>query len=138
WWWPSTRPGRNQYERRPPAAAAARPECPRRSACAKERLGLTRRQLTAARRVVVKIGSSLLFADPPARVAALAREVAAQRARGVECVLVSSGAIALGMRRLGLAERPHAIPDLQATAADGPGHLMQRSVTAFPSRRPGD
>ncbi len=86
---------------------------------------MTRTQLAAARRIVVKIGSRLLAEDAEARVRNLVAQIAAQRARGVSCVLVSSGAIALGVRRLGMSERPHAIPHLQATAAVGQGHLMQ-------------
>jgi len=92
---------------------------------------VSRKALAAARRVVIKIGSRLLAEDPPARVAALAAEVAQLRGRGIACVLVSSGAIALGLSRLGRTERPHAIPLLQATAAVGQGHLMQHYDRAF-------
>jgi glutamate 5-kinase len=92
---------------------------------------VSRRQLAAARRAVVKIGSRLLSEGAEARVVELVAEIAALRARGVECVLVSSGAIALGMSRLELEERPRAIPLLQATAAVGQGHLMQHYDRAF-------
>ena len=55
--------------------------------------------LGGVKRVVVKIGSRLIADDPHAATAALAAEVAAQRQRGVEVLVVTSGAIALGMQR---------------------------------------
>ena len=59
-----------------------------------------RRALTAARRIVVKIGSRLLAESPASRPATIADQVFALRERGIEIVIVSSGAIALGIRRL--------------------------------------
>lgn len=85
---------------------------------------MTRPVLAQARRVVVKIGSRLLAEDTDGRVATLASEAKALRDRGVDVVIVSSGAIALGWRRLGYAEKPRAIPSLQAAAAVGQGHLI--------------
>ncbi len=85
-----------------------------------------RGDLLRARRVVVKIGSRLLAEDPDGRIAALAADAAALRERGVSVCIVTSGAIALGVRQLGLAERPRTMPELQACAAVGQGHLMQR------------
>ncbi len=80
--------------------------------------------LGTARRVVVKVGSALLVdgatgAVRSAWVAGLAADLAALRARGAEVVLVSSGAIALGRRALGL--KPGALPleAAQASAAVG-------------------
>jgi glutamate 5-kinase len=84
----------------------------------------TRSDLKSARRVVVKIGSALLAEETDARVATLAAEAKALRDRGVDVVIVTSGAIALGWRRLGYTERPRTIPGLQAAAAVGQGHLM--------------
>jgi glutamate 5-kinase len=92
---------------------------------------VTRSKFATTKRIVVKIGSRLLAEDAEARVRNLVAQIAAQRARGISCVLVSSGAIALGVRRLGLGERPHAIPHLQATAAVGQGHLMHYYDRAF-------
>jgi glutamate 5-kinase len=92
-----------------------------------------RASLSTARRVVVKIGSRLLAEDPTTRTAALATQLAAARARGVELLVVSSGAIALGMRRLGLAQRPTDLPGLQAAAAVGQSRLMQHWEQAFAS-----
>jgi glutamate 5-kinase len=87
--------------------------------------------LAGVRRVVVKIGSRLLAESPAGRPAALADQVAALRARGVEVVIVSSGAIALGVRALGLPGRPGDLPGLQAAAAVGQNRLMQHWQHAF-------
>src|SRR5512141_1417177 len=89
-----------------------------------------REVVLAARRVVVKVGSSSLTTSAggidPARVRALVDAVAALRGRGVEVVLVSSGAIAAGLAPLGLARRPRALPAQQAAAAVGQGLLVHR------------
>ena len=93
---------------------------------------LRRATLGHARRVVVKVGSSLLSESPAARPAAIADEVAALRAeRNVEVTVVSSGAIALGARVLGMTSRPTSLPQLQAAAAVGQNHLMQNWEHAF-------
>jgi glutamate 5-kinase len=79
--------------------------------------------LVAARRLVVKIGSALLAAeDGEVRrpwLAALADDVARCRSRGQEVILVSSGAIAVGQRHLGLAGRRLRLEEKQAAAATG-------------------
>lgn len=86
--------------------------------------------LKPARRVVVKIGSSLLI-DPQtggalaARFAALAGDIAALRDAGTQTVLVSSGAVALGRRRLKLADGKLTLDMKQAAAAAGQTALMQ-------------
>ena len=90
-----------------------------------------RRELTRARRVVVKIGSRLLADSPAGRPAAIADQVAQLRRTGTELLIVSSGAIALGVRRLGLAGRPRDLPGLQAAAAVGQSRLMQHWEHAF-------
>jgi glutamate 5-kinase len=90
-----------------------------------------RAQLTQARRVVVKIGSRLLAESPAGRPAALADQIAVLRRRNVEILIVSSGAIALGVRRLRLPGRPHDLPALQAAAAVGQSRLMQHWEHAF-------
>jgi glutamate 5-kinase len=93
-----------------------------------------RRQLTKARRVVVKVGSGLVTAPgigpEPDRIADLAADVAEAR-RHREIALVSSGAIATGMARLALAERPRSIPEKQAAAAVGQSALMWQYEIAF-------
>ncbi|MCC7114049.1 MAG: glutamate 5-kinase [Burkholderiales bacterium] len=88
-----------------------------------------------ARRIVVKVGSSLVTNDgrglDHAAVARWAAEIAALVGSGREVVLVSSGAIAEGMQRLGWASRPRAIHELQAAAAVGQMGLVQAYETAF-------
>src|SRR4051812_47708401 len=93
--------------------------------------GAARRdQVTAARRVVVKVGSSSLTTAAggidPGRVRRLVDVLAATRAGDTEVVLVSSGAIAAGLAPLGLARRPRALPAQQAAAAVGQGLLVHR------------
>ena len=90
-----------------------------------------RAQLTQARRVVVKIGSRLVAESPAGRPAALADQIAVLRRRDVEVVIVSSGAIALGVRQLRLPRRPHELPALQAAASVGQSRLMQHWEHAF-------
>jgi glutamate 5-kinase len=89
-----------------------------------------RPQVRAARRVVVKVGSSSLTTTvggiDPERVRRLVAALAGTRARGVEVVLVSSGAIAAGLAPLGMARRPRALPAQQAAAAVGQGLLVHR------------
>ena len=79
-----------------------------------------RTEVTAAKRVVVKVGSSSLTSAAggidPARIGQLVEVLAGARARGVEVVLVSSGAIAAGLAPLGMKRRPKALPAQQAAA----------------------
>jgi glutamate 5-kinase len=80
--------------------------------------------LRTARRVVVKIGSALVVDDATAApreawLAGVAADVAAMRARGTEVILVSSGAIALARRALGLTRRKLRLEEKQAAAAVG-------------------
>jgi glutamate 5-kinase len=95
-----------------------------------------RERITRARRIVIKIGSKSLTGDAWER---LAEEVAAARQedRGSKrraVVLVSSGAIALGVSKLGLSARPKDMAWLQAAAAAGQSVLMQRYEEAFGKR----
>ncbi|HZI84388.1 MAG TPA: glutamate 5-kinase [Casimicrobiaceae bacterium] len=95
----------------------------------------TRPVVERARRLVVKIGSSLVTNEgrgvDHAAVARWAGEIAALTQQGREVVLVSSGAIAEGMRRLGWRERPAAMHALQAAAAVGQMGLVQAYESAF-------
>lgn len=80
--------------------------------------------LASARRIVVKIGSALVVDEKTAApraawLASVAADVAALRARGAEVVLVSSGAIALARRALGLTRRTLRLEEKQAAAAVG-------------------
>lgn len=81
-----------------------------------------------ARRVVIKIGSSVLREGGDfdrVTFASLVRDIVALRSAGLEPVVVCSGAVALGMPPLGLSSRPDRIEVLQATAAVGQGRLMR-------------
>jgi glutamate 5-kinase len=92
-----------------------------------DQLARKRALLPRVRRVVVKIGSSILSGPAGldrARIAGLAAELAALRRHPYEIVLVSSGAVAAGVTRLGLRERPRTIPARQAAAAVGQIGLM--------------
>jgi len=91
--------------------------------------------MAAARRVVVKVGSSSLTSAEggidDARVTALVEALAGTRIRGREVVLVSSGAIAAGLAPLGLARRPRDLARQQAAASVGQGLLIHRYTDAF-------
>ena len=85
--------------------------------------------------VVAKLGSSTLV-DPAGALrtdtlAARVADLVEVRAKGHRVVLVSSGAIACGLGQLEIAERPSALPDLQAASAVGQGVLFQHYVDAF-------
>jgi glutamate 5-kinase len=84
-----------------------------------------RSALTGARRVVVKVGSQVL-AGAPGAFGRIAYDIARLRADGREVVLVTSGAIALGLAPLGVEERPRDVVGLQAAAAVGQSRLMWR------------
>lgn len=93
------------------------------------------RCLAAARRLVVKIGSSLLTDEgrglDERAIAAWSNQIARLTLAGREIVLVSSGAIAEGMQRLGWKKRPQAIHELQAAAAVGQMGLVQVYESCF-------
>lgn len=84
------------------------------------------------RRLVIKVGSAVLSGKEGRKgQLAIAEQVAALRQEGREVVLVSSGAVATGMARLGLAQRPRTMPGKQAAAAVGQPVLMQLWEQAF-------
>ena len=92
--------------------------------------------LTSARRVVIKVGSALVVdaqSGLPARdwLAAFAADAARLRARGQQLLVVSSGAVALGRRRLGLKRKALTLPEKQASAAAGQSLLMRAWEEAF-------
>ncbi|MGH7401486.1 MAG: glutamate 5-kinase [Candidatus Rokuibacteriota bacterium] len=94
-----------------------------------------RRPLSRARRVVVKVGSGLVTTpgEGPSSetIARLAADLAAAVQDRHEVALVSSGAIATGVARLGLKARPQSIPEKQAAAAVGQSALMWEYEQAF-------
>lgn len=86
-------------------------------------------------RIVVKVGSALVTNDgaglDESAIAGWAAQIAALHARGLQVVLVSSGAIAEGLQRLGWKTRPSAIHELQAAAAVGQMGLAQAYESSF-------
>jgi glutamate 5-kinase len=88
-----------------------------------------------ARRLIIKVGSSLVTNDgkglDTAAIAKWAEQIAQLRVLGKEVVLVSSGAIAEGMQRLGFDKRPTGVHELQACAAVGQMGLAQIYETSF-------
>ncbi len=94
-----------------------------------------REKVSKARRWVVKIGSALLTADgrglDAGAMALWVEQMVALRRAGVELVLVSSGAVACGMSRLGWNQRPDSIHELQAAAAVGQMGLIQAWESSF-------
>lgn len=98
---------------------------------------MNRQRLIAARRWVVKIGSSLVTAkgrglDHEA-IRDWCQQIAELRSGGRQIVLVSSGAVAEGMARLGLSKRPGVLPELQAAAAVGQMGLVRAWELGFES-----
>lgn len=95
----------------------------------------TREILKTSRRWVVKIGSSLLTDNGRGldvqAIRLWVEQMALLREAGVEVVLVSSGAVAAGMTRLGWEQRPNSIHELQAAAAIGQMGLVQTYEQAF-------
>jgi len=95
----------------------------------------TRQELGQAKRWVVKVGSSLVTGNGQGLnhelIAAWVEQIAALRQQGIQLVLVSSGAVAEGMKRLGWDKRPHALYRLQAAAATGQMGLVQAYESRF-------
>src|SRR5512137_909320 len=91
--------------------------------------------VASARRVVVKVGSSLVTNDGRGldleAISRWAAQVARLRELGKQVLLVSSGAIAEGMQRLGWPQRPQQIHELQAAAAVGQMGLAQAYEAQF-------
>lgn len=89
--------------------------------------------LREARRIVVKVGSSLVTNEgrglDEAAIGEWSRQLAALAGQGREVIMVSSGAIAEGMKRLGWTSRPHELDKLQAAAAVGQMGLAQMYET---------
>src|SRR3954463_13635436 len=88
-----------------------------------------------AKRIVVKVGSALLV-DAEGRanrpwLEAFTADAARVRMSGRQVVVVSSGAVALGRRRLGLTRRALTLPEKQAAAAAGQSLLMRAWEEAF-------
>ena len=91
--------------------------------------------VAAANRIVIKVGSSLVTNEgrglDHAAIARWAAQIARLRSAGKQVILVSSGAIAEGMQRLGWTKRPSSVHELQAAAAVGQMGLVQCYETCF-------
>jgi glutamate 5-kinase len=100
---------------------------------------ISRATLPQTRRWVVKIGSALLTRDGQGLdrgiLAPWVEQIAARRLAGHDVVLVSSGAVAEGMARLGLRVRPKSLPELQAAAAIGQMGLVRHYEACFQHHR---
>jgi glutamate 5-kinase len=90
---------------------------------------VSRTDFANVKRVVIKIGSSLLTKGgqglDKTAIAAWVRQMAALKERSIDVVLVSSGSVAEGMSRLGLKTRPKTLHELQAAAAVGQMGLVR-------------
>ncbi len=91
------------------------------------------------KRVVIKVGSSLLanhmMKPQEASLKSLVSQICDLRAKGIEVVFVSSGAIALGLGEMGERVRPSDTPSLQAAAAIGQALLMRIYCDYFKARQ---
>lgn len=94
-----------------------------------------RKAIFESKRLIVKVGSALVTNNGAGLsqefVEDCARQIALLRHSGKEVILVSSGAIAAGVQKLGWSKRPHAIHALQAAAAVGQMGLAQAYETQF-------
>lgn len=94
-----------------------------------------RRAVAKVRRMVVKVGSSIVTADGKGlnrrALNRIANDIADAQDRGIQVIVVSSGAIAAGTSHLGMKRRPRTIPEKQAAAAVGQSGLIQAWERAF-------
>jgi glutamate 5-kinase len=94
-----------------------------------------RQSVSQTRRIVLKVGTNVVMRDDgrPAlsRLYGIAESVARLRQQGRDVLLVSSGAVGLGMERIGLAQRPTELAQIQACAAIGQSRLMAIYDDAF-------
>ena len=94
-----------------------------------------KQHLASVRRLVVKIGTNVLTRPSGelglGRIHTLIEDIVDLRRRGFQVIVVSSGAISLGMDRLGLKHRPATLPEKQACAAVGQIRLMSVYEHAF-------
>ena len=98
-------------------------------------MSFERATLKGVKRIVIKVGSSTITYGNGkrnfSRIDHLAREIADLANQGKEIILVSSGAVAVGVDRLGLPAKPKTIPGKQAAAAVGQGVLMHTYEKIF-------
>ena len=98
-------------------------------------MSTSRESLKTCRRCVIKVGSSMLTKQGQgldhASISNWVSQIVELRRRGVQVVLVSSGAVAEGMLRLGWSQRPRVLHQLQAAAAVGQMGLVQNYESEF-------
>ncbi|WP_306304021.1 hypothetical protein [Desulfosarcina cetonica] len=85
-------------------------------------------------RAVVKVGSNVLTAQAGLNleaIASISSQISQLLDQSIEIILVSSGAMASGMKKMGFAKRPEAIPQRQAIAAVGQAGLIREWEKAF-------
>ncbi|MES1209656.1 MAG: glutamate 5-kinase [Pseudomonadota bacterium] len=101
-------------------------------------MSAARRELAEAHRIVVKLGTHVVMRDGAQlaqdRIEEIVGSLADLRRAGRQVLLVSSGAVGMGMRALGLTERPRSLGLRQACAAVGQGQLMSVYTQAFAAR----
>lgn len=93
-----------------------------------------KRCIERATRIVVKVGSGVLTEDHGLNTKAIrsiSRQMCTLIDRGLELILVTSGAMALGVKKIALPKRPDALPERQAAAAVGQAGLLQEYEKAF-------
>lgn len=93
-----------------------------------------KKNIAKAKRIVVKVGSGVLTRDLGLDldiIASLARQISAQMDKRREVILVSSGAVASGVKKIGLPKRPDKMPEKQAAAAIGQAGLIHEYEMAF-------
>jgi len=94
-----------------------------------------RRRVAQAHRIVIKVGTNVVMRDDGrlalSQLYGIAESVARLRQEGRDVLVVSSGAVGLGMDRLGLASRPTELAQIQACAAIGQSRLMAIYDDAF-------
>lgn len=92
------------------------------------------KRLTSARRVVVKLGSNVITAENDLNfdvIDSISGQICELMDKGLEVILVSSGAIAAGIRKMKLDKRPDSIPERQAIAAIGQSDLINAYEKSF-------
>jgi glutamate 5-kinase len=93
-----------------------------------------RHRFETARRIVIKVGSNILTQHNGlnlSTVRAVTQQICSLIDRGLEVILVSSGAMACGVRKIGLSRRPDEIPKRQAVSAVGQAGLIMEYEKAF-------
>ena len=95
---------------------------------------MPKHRLITAKRVVVKLGSNVITAENSLNlevIESIANQISTLMNKGVEVILVSSGAMAAGLRKMGMERRPDEIPKRQAISAIGQSGVMNAYEKSF-------